>query len=107
MSAQSKRTTLYASSRDKALRQSMRIHRYPRAGDSRSIVIVPGVDTIDATHRHTDLLNHSYYGDNSSIISDIHQMIKHGTPPGGRFGIKGVPLDAPEYWQFLPIRGSS
>jgi hypothetical protein len=82
----------------------MGIYKFPRAGDARQIVVVSGVETIDATHRHTDFLDHSYYGDNTHIVSDIQQMIEHDAPPAKRFGIEGVPVKLPKYWRFLPAR---
>jgi len=97
--------TLYASANDRALEASKELQIYPRAGDARNIVVISGIDTIDATRLNTDLLglHHSYYGDHTSLLSDIFQIIKQSTRPGQRFGLKGVPQNAPRYWQFQPI----
>jgi esterase/lipase superfamily enzyme len=94
-----KRTTLYASSRDKALMLSKKRAVYPRAGDATEIVIVDGVDSIDATALRTDFVSHSYYGDSDPVLTDIHHLLTHGTPPP-RFGLQGVPKNAPKYWRF-------
>src|SRR5262249_10691310 len=81
------RCTLYASSEDYAMKASKLIHKYPRAGDSDAdIVLVDGVDTIDATAVDTSLLGHSYVGENRSILSDIFALLKWGQEPGSRFG---------------------
>jgi esterase/lipase superfamily enzyme len=52
------RVTLYASPEDKALRLSKQFHGYPRAGEA--IIVLPGVDTIDASAVDTSLVGHSY-----------------------------------------------
>ena len=58
------RITLYASSRDRALQVSRRLHDYPRAGDSgEELTVVEGVETIDASVIDTSLLGHSYFAD--------------------------------------------
>jgi esterase/lipase superfamily enzyme len=95
------RCTLYASSRDRALTASRLVHKYPRAGDSdHGLVVAEGVDTIDATSVATDLLGHSYYGDNRSIISDIFTVVRHGFAPTDRPGLEPrVRADA-AYWRF-------
>ncbi len=99
------RVTLYASSKDWALRASKLIHKYPRAGESGlfELLILNAVDTIDATKVDTSLLGHSYYGDHRSILADMFDLIRRGSPPLARFGL--VALDNPygsSYWQFNP-----
>jgi len=76
------RLTLYASSLDKALVASRKIHRYARAGDAGDdIVIVEGLDSIDASAVDTSLLGHSYFGDNRSVISDIYNLLRSPGQP--------------------------
>lgn len=102
---QARRTTLYASSRDRALALSRRLAGYPRAGQSgEGIVVVKGVDTVDATALDTGLMSHSYIGDHSSILSDVHAVIHHAAPPAGRFGLAAVEHRDGAYWEFLPRR---
>jgi esterase/lipase superfamily enzyme len=60
------RITLYASSRDRALKLSRDAHGYTRAGESgERLTIAYGVDTVDSTAVYTDLfsdvLSHSYF----------------------------------------------
>jgi esterase/lipase superfamily enzyme/nucleoid DNA-binding protein len=98
-----RRTTLYASSADKALMLSKKKALYPRAGDATEIVVVEGIDSIDATALKTDFVSHSYYGDNDSVLTDIHHLLTYGTPPP-RFGLQGVPKNAPKYWRFQARR---
>jgi esterase/lipase superfamily enzyme len=96
------RVTLYASSGDLPLRWSRDFHGYRRAGDSgEGIVIVPGVDTIDASSVPTGFLGHSYYGDTRSLLSDIYELFKSGSPPP-RFGLRPENLCGKRYWIFVP-----
>jgi esterase/lipase superfamily enzyme len=95
------RITLYSSRADKAILASKKFHRYPRAGGS--IVVVRGVDTIDASTVHTDFLAHSYYGD--SIIEDIADIIQRDLTPAQR-GHKQRPFyDDGVYWEYLHLSG--
>lgn len=96
------RVTLYASSRDLALKASQKVHGYPRAGDSQpTLVIVDGIDTIDASKVDTNLLGHSYIGDESSILSDLCSLIEKGEPPEQRrFHLREAFQADRRYWQF-------
>jgi esterase/lipase superfamily enzyme len=98
------RLTLYASSNDKALAASRLVHGgYSRAGDSgENLVVVDGLDTIDASSVDTSLLGHSYFGDNRSIISDIFYLIQHNLPPNRRSGLKSKTIQNLYYWLFHP-----
>ena len=78
------RCTLYASSRDVALKASKTIHGYPRAGEAgTSLVVVEGVDTIDASLVDTSLidLRHSYFGSKRSILSEMFYLIAQRLGP--------------------------
>ena len=93
--------TLYASSKDRALEASKFVHRYPRAGEAGpAIVVVPGVETIDATNRSTDLIDHSYFGDNDSILADMFYMFR-GRAAKDRFGLIPMQVPAGDYWMFV------
>jgi esterase/lipase superfamily enzyme len=97
------RMTLYASSEDLALKLSKLVHKYPRAGESGlDLVIVNSVDTVDATAVDTSLLGHSYYGDNRSILADLFELIRRGSPPQERFGILPKERYGSRYWLFNP-----
>lgn len=104
MATTANKTTLYASSKDKALKLSKKLQIYPRAGDADDIVVVAGIDSIDATQLKTDFLSHSYYGDHRSVLSDFHELLEYGAPPARRFGLHGVPRGTPRYWEFRPSR---
>ncbi len=93
--------TLYASSRDLALQASKQVHGYARAGDSGpEMVIMPGIETIDATKVETGFLGHSYFAENKSVLSDIFYLIKEGQRADRRFGLREVNTARGRYWAF-------
>ena len=92
------RVTLYQSSNDKALLLSRRLHKNPRAGEP--VLVVSGVDTIDATEMHTDFLGHSYFSDSWPLLSDIHSLISDSAEPAKRFGLRPVQGASGVYWAF-------
>jgi esterase/lipase superfamily enzyme len=102
--ALARRITLYVSSHDLALIASMKKNgSYPRAGDcGKLVVVVPGViDTIDATAVDTNLIGHSYYAENRSVLSDVFNLFDADKDPPKRFGIRAVEV-TPPYWRFAP-----
>lgn len=97
-----RRVTLYASERDRALLASHKVHGYPRAGDGgRNIVVVPGIDTIDASALETDFLGHSFFGSNDSVISDLFYVLR-GHAPKSRSRLRPRESRAGSYWAFVP-----
>lgn len=101
--AHAHRCTLYASSNDLALKLSKALHRYPRAGDAApSLVIVDGVDTIDASEVDTSLfgLGHSYFAQKRSILSDLYHLLHDGLPPDQRFDVTAAENAGGHYWKY-------
>jgi len=96
------RVTLYASSKDKAIITSERIHQFDRVGDSNHICAVPGVDTIDASAVDTGLIGHAYFGDKTSILSDMVNAMQTDSPASGRAGMHAMLLQQMTYWEYLP-----
>jgi esterase/lipase superfamily enzyme len=98
------RITLYASSRDRALQLSRQVHGFARVGDTESgILVLPPMDSIDASAVDTDLVGHSYYGDNNSVIADLYYLLNEGLPPQRRNRL--LPRSAgkgKQYWVFEP-----
>jgi esterase/lipase superfamily enzyme len=83
--------TLYASSSDEALLASKKFHGYARAGDAGDLqLILAGLEYIDASGVDTGFLGHSYYGDNRSVISDIHYLIDGHLRACKRFSLKEI-----------------
>lgn len=96
------RTTLYASANDNTLALSKRFQGYQRAGDvTPSIVTVDGLDSIDVSAVDTSFLGHSYYGDNTSVLSDITRLITTGLPPAERCGLEAVAGSTLRYWMVV------
>jgi esterase/lipase superfamily enzyme len=94
----SDRITLYESSKDKAIQASKKIHGNPRAGEP--LLIIPGLDTIDASAIDTDFLGHSYFSDNWPLLSDIHSILFKDDPPGARFGLMEMQHPDGKYYAF-------
>jgi esterase/lipase superfamily enzyme len=94
-------TTLYASSGDYALLASKTFAGYQRAGDTADgVIIVPGVDTIDASAIRTDFVGHGYYGDSDTVLRDLRDLILLGKRPDKRSRLKPVTTSAGRYWTF-------
>ena len=98
------RVTLYASSRDKALMASRDVHGgYRRLGESGdNLVIMKGLDTVDASMVSTEFLGHSYFGDSGTVLSDLKYVIRKSLPPEAReqFSLDPVQNAVLVYWRF-------
>jgi esterase/lipase superfamily enzyme len=92
------RITLYESSQDKAIQASKKIHGNPRAGEP--LLVVRGMDTIDASAIDTDFLGHSYFSDNWPLLFDIHSILFKDEPPSGRFGLVEIEHEDGKYYAF-------
>ncbi len=93
--------TLYASADDRALQWSRAIHGEPRAGDAgNNLVVVKGVDTIDATGIDTSLFGHAYFAEVPTIITDMLALIRYGRRPKDRPGLQPVLASGGQYWAF-------
>jgi esterase/lipase superfamily enzyme len=93
------RFTLYASSNDRVLKTAKAVAGYPRAGDAGpDLVIVDGIDTIDATSVDTNLVGHSYLG-GGQVLSDIFSLLR-GLPPDQRFGLVPREKGGRRYYAF-------
>jgi esterase/lipase superfamily enzyme len=100
-----RRVTLYASSRDKALQISQLENDAPRAGlGGDDILVLAGVDSIDASAVDTELVGHFYYAENRSVLNDIFSLVHDGLSKsvGKRFGMRRVARGEKVYWIFAP-----
>jgi esterase/lipase superfamily enzyme len=96
--------TMYASQNDVALRASESLAEFPRAGDTRDgVVVVSGIDTIDASGVDTSFLGHTYFADNGSVISDIHDILEQGTAADHRSRLRAVSAQTGRYWIFPAV----
>lgn len=97
----SQSTTLYASSKDFAMVASKKVHGYPRAGESGAgLVVIKGIETIDATEVDTGLAGHSYYAESRSVLSDFFYLLNQGQRADQRFGLLGIDSPLGRYWAF-------
>lgn len=82
----SRNTTLYASADDRALQTSREVHGgYARAGDAgENLIVLDGIDTIDATGVDASLLRHSYFAEAVNIIKDIKELVGLSKPASER-----------------------
>jgi esterase/lipase superfamily enzyme len=95
--------TLYVSDGDTALQASSFLSSVTRAGDSSAgVLILPGVDTIDASAAESDIVGHSYYGESRAILADIFSLLRTGMPPDQRFGLQAADSGGQKYWILLP-----
>src|ERR1019366_6378473 len=93
------RVTVYGSDSDWAIRASRLLHWAHRAGEGGTRIIVhDAFDSIDATEAGTGHLGHSYVTDSSSVLGDIHTLIRSNPEPGERFGLRKTPIGA---WEFI------
>ncbi len=93
--------TLYASSGDNALMASRAFHGYARAGDSgEGLVVVPGVETIDASIASGGLLGHSYFTEDPRIMEDLFSLLQSGQRADNRFALQPVEDKDGRHWVF-------
>lgn len=92
------RITLYESSKDKAIRASRAIHRLKRVGEP--LLILPGLDTVDASRINTDFLSHSYFSDSVPLISDINSTIIDDKPAHERDLLETISHPDGTYYAF-------
>ncbi len=64
------------------------------------MVVVPGVDTVDVSAVDTSLLGHNYYGDNSSVLADIFELLHDSKPADQRHWLRPQRLGMLKYWVF-------
>lgn len=97
--------TLYVSDGDKALLASKTLHGgdYVRIGDSSDgIAVIKGIETVDASGLDTSFLEHSYFAESHSVLSDIRRLVLEGLRAAQR-GLRPMET-APgaDYWSFDP-----
>jgi esterase/lipase superfamily enzyme len=94
------RVTLYVSAGDMPLRVIAEIDGDDLAGDaSTGPILLPGIDTVDATAADGGLLGHSYYADSRAVLADLHQLLTHDLPPDRRFGLRARTVQGGRYWE--------
>lgn len=92
--------TLYVSEDDLALIASQKVHGNNRAGFAgENIVVVKGVETIDASGIDTSFLSHSYFATSSNLIKDIFDLMKSGKRATDRKTLEKVSKENVTYWK--------
>lgn len=95
--------TLYASSEDTALKASQAARGFPRIGDSSGgLVLIDGIEIVDATGAESDFFGHTYFGDNARIIDDMSGLINDGLPAAQRPMLSPVPFGDGTFWRIRP-----
>jgi esterase/lipase superfamily enzyme len=95
----SRRTTLYVSSRDKAVEAAQWLHGFARAGLMPPIMIAPKIDTVNVTNADLTMLGHGYVAEARGVLTDIHSLLRFGAPPAKRFGLQRQKSDDNKtYW---------
>ncbi|WP_291272199.1 alpha/beta fold hydrolase [Geothrix sp.] len=99
LAAGCERITLYVSSGDNALLASKKVHGYPRAGDTaEGIVVVPGIETVDASGLDTSFLEHSYFATAPPVLGDIRRVMQEGLRAARR-GLETRLAGGGSYWR--------
>jgi len=98
------RFTLYASDSDMAMAAAQRVAGgYPRAGESGpAIVVVAGMDTVDASAVRDDLFGHEYFGESRPVLDDIRLLLRDGAAAADRPGMVRGSHHGRGYWRLLP-----
>ena len=90
---------MYVCARDRAVEASYWLHDYPRAGLTPPVLVVPGIDTINVSNLDLTLLGHGYVAEARDVLQDMHRLIREGSPPERRFGLrKEVTAEGETYW---------
>ena len=102
-SANAPRFTLYASNHDVPVALSAWLHGEPRLGSGgQGIAVLPPIDSIDASSITKEWfgLTHSYFGDNTTVMSDLFLVIHQGLEPARRPRLARAKGHRGDYWEF-------
>lgn len=99
-----RRTTLYVSENDKALRASREAHGYPRLGEAgEHLTVLAGIETIDispaGTRRFSGHIYHLYH---SEVAADLLALLGTGRPAAQRPNLQRTELGGLSYWRLVP-----
>jgi esterase/lipase superfamily enzyme len=97
--AVSERTTLYASSADRAVHASSVVHAAPRAGYFEPYTVAAGIDTVAVPDFDVDWLGHGYFAAAEALLSDIATLMRHDEPPDQRRRIEPATDGGEPFWR--------
>lgn len=92
--------TLYTSTKDLALTVSRQVNGASRLGDANYPVIIDGIEMVDASSVDTSFLGHSYYGENTSVISDIVCLMHKNMRADERKQLTEITNQKKRHWLF-------
>jgi hypothetical protein len=70
------------------------------------MVVLTRIGTIDVSALNTDFFGHSYYRDQTKVLSDMRNLINADMLARDRCCLLGHPSKAdPKYWVFVKDRG--
>jgi esterase/lipase superfamily enzyme len=96
-----RRTTLYVSPADLAVRASRLINGADRIGFTPPVPAIPDIDTISVENVDMTLLGHGYVGGSDEVLADMHELLKDGTSPDQRYRLAAaMTADQQPYWTF-------
>jgi hypothetical protein len=72
-----RRTTMYVSSRDRAIEAAGWLYGFPRAGLMPPVLVAPGIDTIGVSNVDITQLGHGYVAESREVLHDIYELIRH------------------------------
>lgn len=93
------RTTLYASSSDKAVWLSQALHSAPRAGYFEPYTVAAGIDTIAVPDFDVDILGHSYFAQAEALLHDMFTSMRSSLPPSARQRLISRLVDGQIIWE--------
>ncbi len=95
--------TLYASSSNPVLTAAKALRLTDLAGDfTDHILITPNVETVDFGSANSSLANHSNYRDPNSLVSDLWDLLRHGTRANSRSRLTAIYSPSGTYWKYRP-----
>jgi hypothetical protein len=63
------------------------------------VLVAPNIDTINVANIDLTQLGHGYIAEARDVLRDIHALIRHGTPPQQRFGLRSENApDGSRFW---------
>jgi esterase/lipase superfamily enzyme len=95
----SRRTTLYVSELDRALKASYRLQG-PRVGLVPPVTCCPGIDTVQVAHVDRTFMGHSTFAEARPLLYDIQALFTNELPPERRPGLAAcVDAEGQRYWE--------
>lgn len=98
------RFTLYASEHDLALGSSEWLQGGKRLGfGGKALFVERGIDSVDASAVTKEFfsLNHSYFGDTTTVLADIFHLVRRRMPPGERPHLKAQQRSDGKAWTLV------